>query len=278
MSEHIKKQQIRIAAVGDNCMDVYRSLGESYPGGNPVNVAVYSVRLGYEASYTGVVGNDVYGKKMIDSIQRMGVDTSHLKMKEGKTAVTYVELKKGERVLGDYEEGVMADFRLEDEDIDFLCKHDLVVTGIWGKMEDVLPAIRGCGVPVAFDFATKLDDTITDETVKIVGKSMPYVDYVFFSSDRTEEELKAQMKQIYAYGPKLVTVTRGKEGSIVYDGKSFTEFGIVPCQVVDSMGAGDSYIAGFLTALLEGRQLWECMRRGAENSSITLEYFGAWNI
>ena len=35
-------KEIKLAAVGDNCMDVYDRTGEAYPGGNPVNVAVYT--------------------------------------------------------------------------------------------------------------------------------------------------------------------------------------------------------------------------------------------
>lgn len=42
------------------------------------------------------------------------------------------------------------------------------------------------------------------------------------------------------------------------------------------MGTGDSCIAGFLTALPEGRNLAECMRCGADCSSVTLQYAGAW--
>ena len=49
------EKKIKIAAVGDNCVDAYDQTGEAFPGGNPVNVAVYTVRLGGEASYTGVV-------------------------------------------------------------------------------------------------------------------------------------------------------------------------------------------------------------------------------
>ena len=47
------KDDIRLAAVGDNCIDLYDQTGDAYPGGNPVNVAVYTVRLGGSASYTG---------------------------------------------------------------------------------------------------------------------------------------------------------------------------------------------------------------------------------
>ena len=52
-------RKIRVAAIGDNCIDYYDSLNESYPGGNPVNVAVYIKRLGGESSYTGAVGTAV---------------------------------------------------------------------------------------------------------------------------------------------------------------------------------------------------------------------------
>ena len=286
---------IRIAAAGDNCMDVYQKEGLCYPGGNPVNVAVYAVRLGCRASYTGVVGTDRYGDLMRQAIRDKGVDVSRLRQKEGKTAVSYVEISDGDRVFGEYEEGVMEDFAPDAADLAFLCGHDLVVTGIWGRMENCMAQIRAHGVLVAFDFATKIDETgvfddvtssgdaascgMTEdsaETARVIKKAVPQVNYAFFSSERGEEELRALMKRIRERGPELVIATRGRKGSMAYDGERFTEYGIVPCEVVDTMGAGDSYIAGFLTALLEGRTLAECMRCGADCSSVTLQYAGAW--
>ena len=264
------KRKINIATVGDNCIDLYDNTGEIFPGGNPVNVAVYVKRMNGNSSYTGVVGSDDYGKFMTDSISAKGVDTSHIKVLSGKTALTHVEIKEGDRILGDYEEGVMADFKLTQEDIDFLCSHDMVVSGIWGMIESDLYKIKDRGVPIAFDFADKLDHEITK-------KALPYVDYAFFSDDnKSHEEIQEFMKFIKSKGPGLVVVTRGEKGSIAYDGNDFTEFGIIECQVVDSMGAGDSYIAGFLMGILEGKSISECMIQGAHSSSITLGYFGAW--
>lgn len=261
---------MKIAAVGDNCMDVYENLGKAYPGGNPVNVAVYTVRLGGEASYTGVVGSDKYGKIMIDALNAKGVDTSHLKVLPGNTAITQVELVDGERVFGDYDEGVLAQFKLSDEDIDFLCSQDLVVTGLWGNIENDLYKIKAKGTPVAFDFANKLEDPV-------IEKAIYHVDYAFFASDDGDTEfIREYMKKMHAKGPKIVTVTLGDKGSIAYDGEKFTTFGIVPCDVKDTMGAGDSYIAGFLRGILQGKELKECMHMGAANSSITLQYNGAW--
>lgn len=261
---------MRLAAVGDNCMDVYENLGKAFPGGNPVNVAVYFIRLGGEASYTGAVGTDKYGKILINALNGKHVDTSHVKELEGKTAVTQVELIDGERVFGDYDEGVLADFRLSDSDIDFLCGHDLVVTGLWGKAEHSLAEIRKRGTPVAFDCATRPDDPVVDVAIGSV-------DYLFYASDDGDTpELRENMKKLYARGPKLVVVTLGDKGSVAYDGDQFTVFGIVPCSVVDTMGAGDSYIAGFLRGILENKPLKECMHMGAANSSVTLQYNGAW--
>lgn len=264
------KKKIKIAAVGDNCVDVYDKSGESFPGGNPVNVAVYVKRMSQDSSYTGVVGTDDYGKFMIEAITAKGVDITHMKVVEGKTAVTHVEIKNGDRILGNYEDGVMKNFKLTEEDIVFLCKHDLVVTGIWGMVESELHKIKDNGIPVAFDFADMPDHEITQ-------KALPYVDYAFFSDDKkNDEDLHNFMKSIESKGPSVVVVTRGEKGSIAYDGKEFTEYGVIECEVVDSMGAGDSYIAGFLIGLLEEKSIVECMEKGTFSSSITIGYNGAW--
>ncbi len=261
---------MRLAAVGDNCMDVYENIGKAYPGGNPVNVAVYFVRLGGEASYTGVVGTDSYGALMKEKIGEKGVDVSHIRFEEGHTAITHVELIDGERVFGDYEEGVLANFKLTDEEIDFLCSHDMVVTGLWGNIHEDLEKIHARGVLTAFDAATRPDD----EAARI---AIPSTDYLFFATDDGDTpKLRKQMQEIHACGPKLVITTLGDKGSIVYDGSTYWTFGIIPCNVVDTMGAGDSYIAGFLKGILEEKTVTQCMNAGAANSSVTLEYNGAW--
>ena len=110
----------RIGCVGDNCVDHYRQTGEDHFGGNPVNVAVYTRRLGGGISYVGAVGTDGRGAALLDALRGRGVDVSHVHVDEGSTAVTYVEHINGDRVFGDYDEGVMARFALTEEDIAFL--------------------------------------------------------------------------------------------------------------------------------------------------------------
>ena len=260
---------VTIATVGDNCMDVYENTGKAYPGGNPVNVAVYLVRMGGKASYTGVVGSDDYGKLMVNAIAEKGVDVSRVRTAEGNTAITHVELINGERVFGDYEEGVLADFILTQEDIDYLGRHELVVSALWGNCHPYFAAIRAKGAKIAYDAATAPDDPAAKAAI-------PHVNYLFFSAESDTPALRETVKALFAAGPELVVATLGKHGSLAYNGEKFITHGITPCPVVDTMGAGDSFIAGFLLGLVNGESIEDCMQRGADNAAVTIGYHGAW--
>jgi fructoselysine 6-kinase len=261
---------MKLAAIGDNCVDAYRSLGRESFGGNCVNVAVQAARLGVQSAYVGAVGNDEYGRKFLEALKKQGVDVSHVKVLPGKTAVTEVELVNGDRKFGDYDPGVTAVFTPSDEDIEFLSGHDIVTSAIWGMVEKELVRVKRKGTPIAFDFCDKLDHEILD---RIVGD----VDYAFFSYDGEDLEfIKDYMKKIQSRGPRQVITTRAEKGSIAWDGKAFYIQGIVPCKVVDTMGAGDSYIAAYLSGLIQGRSIPECMARAAAHASTVIQYEGAW--
>lgn len=264
---------MKLAAVGSNCVDYYRNIenGKAYPGGGPVNMAVYTVRLGGQSSYIGPVGDDVYGEIMRKAIEAKGVDISHLHVRPGRTAVTQVELINGERVFGDYDEGVLADYTLSQADMDFICTHDVVICDLWGKVEGQFKDLKARGMKTAFDCATRPEDPES-------RTAMPYTDYLFFSTDDGDTPaVRAMMKEYQSRGPKLVVAMLGEQGSLCYDGRTYHKFGIVPCDhLVDSMGAGDSYIAGFLFGIVEGLPIEKAMEKGAANATETLKYFGGW--
>lgn len=264
---------MRLAAVGSNCIDYYNNVegGKAFAGGGPVNMAVYTVRIGGEASYIGPVGNDSYGKFMKEAIGLKGVDVSHLYVKEGNTAVSQVQLVDGERVFGDYDEGVLSDYSLTDADMKFIATHDVVVADLWGKVEGQLKELQALKITTAFDCADRPDDNEAQIAI-------PFSDYVFFSSELGDvKEVRDKMTDIYNKGPKLVIAMLGQEGSLCYDGNTFYKCGIKECEnLVDSMGAGDSYIAGFLKGITEGKTIEDAMAQGAATATDTLKYFGAW--
>lgn len=261
---------MRIACIGDNCIDRYDDLNKESAGGNPVNVAVYSRRLGSEASYIGVVGDDAYGELIVSSIRSKGVDVSHVRTANGSSTVSHVTMKDGERVFGAYDEGVMADFCPTQDDIDFMCSHDMVVTDLWGHSEGALKQIRSRGIPTAFDASER---PFAEASIIAAPDSSVF----FFSDDRSsDEEIRTILERIHSFGAEIAVAMRGSRGSIAYDGKEYYSFGIIPCDVVDTLGAGDSYVAGFLNAWLKKMPIPECMRSGAECSAVTIGYFGAW--
>ena len=260
----------RIACIGDSCVDHYTQQGQKFPGGNPVNFAVYVRRLGGEAAFIGAVGSDEDGALVCQALRDKDVDVSHVQVLPGPTPTTQVEMQDGNRVFTAYDTGVMEQYQLRDEDFDFIGTYDLAVSALWGRCEADLGRIRAMGVPVAFDCADLPEDPAAQT-------ALPNTDIAFFSDDGAEEEaLKQHMLALAALGPRIVVAMRGKQGSLAYEDGQFYSQAAIDCEVVDTLGAGDSFIAGFLHGLLSGLPMQERMRLGSENASITIGYLGAW--
>lgn len=129
---------MKVAAIGDNCIDYYKKLDRFYPTGNVVNTAVNLQKLGINTSVISTTGSDKYGQIMLNTLRKEGVDISHLKIAEGSTAITYMDMDGLERVHGEYSEGVLENIIFDDEDIAFAASHDLVHSAFWGKADKVL--------------------------------------------------------------------------------------------------------------------------------------------
>ena len=82
-------------------------LGKKYPTGNVVDTGVNLQKLGIPVSIISTTGNDENGKWMLETLKKEGVDISHLKIGDGATAVTYMDMDGKDRVHGDYVEGVL---------------------------------------------------------------------------------------------------------------------------------------------------------------------------
>ena len=123
---------MKVAEIGDNCIDLYERLGKKYPTGNVVDTGVNLKKLGIDVSIISTTGTDENGKWMIESLKKEGLDISHLKVKEGTTAITYMDMDGNERIHGDYVEGVLENIEFDEEDVRFACTHDLVHSAFWG--------------------------------------------------------------------------------------------------------------------------------------------------
>jgi len=260
---------VSVIGVGDNTVDRYLHLGTMFPGGNAVNVAVLARRHGAKASYIGWFGNDEAGRLLQTALRQEGVDISRCRVVDGPNAQSSVTLVNGDRVFGPSSPGVTNQICLEEADLDFIRQHDLTHTSIYSYIEPQLAQLRKAAPKLSFDFSNhwKLD---------YVREVAPYVDIAFLStSDYSRADTVALMRWIASLGPSLVVATRGSEGSLAFDGERIYEQGIVPTQVVDTLGAGDSFAARLIVELLSGSTLEHAMAMAAVSAAQTCTYYGA---
>jgi fructoselysine 6-kinase len=263
---------MKLLAIGDNCIDDYVELGMRFPGGNALNVAVYANRIpGVQAYYIGVVGSDEAGDFLLDQMKREGLDTSGVIRLPGISSVTTVLIRDGDRVFAGYVEGVQ-NAKFPEEYLQKLRGYDLIHFKINGFGTEWISAIRKIGGPtLSCDFSNRLDDPGT--------RVMPWLDYCFFSGKHLEEngvspeekiiELKARTRGI-------VVMTLGEKGSLVYDGKKLYRGSSCTVKVVDSLGAGDAYIASFLCASYRESAIDDSIIAGHQAAAEICERLGAW--
>lgn len=263
---------MKVAAMGDNCIDVYERLDRKYPTGNVVDTGVNIQKLGIPVSLISTTGSDENGKWMIRVLTEQNLDLSHLKVGDGPTAITYMDMNGLDRVHGDYLEGVLEDIVFDEEDVRFAAEHDLVHTALWGKAENVLEKIKiiNPNCLISFDYADRLDHVL-------VEKTLPYVDYGFYSYHKERnEEIEHFLKDKVNRGMKIAVATFGENGSLAYDGRNFYDGGIYKADVVNTVGAGDSFIAGFLYEILSGSSIDKCLDTGAKISASVVSTFNPW--
>lgn len=259
------------AMIGDNCIDIYEESNRSYETGNVVNTGANIIYLGYDCSILTTVGTDENSKRMKRFLKNYGFDISRVKTIEGDCAVTYMSMDGKERVHGDYIEGVMKNIDFNEDDIDYASQHKFVHSALWGNAHNVLKSIKECGRSIiSFDFADRLNHELVTSLNNVV-------DIGFFSYDKGRDAfIEKYLIDRNNGGMKIVIATFGSKGSLAYDGKYFYEYGIFPNRVENTVGAGDSFIAGFLVGFAKGYNISKCLEQGADISSKIIGVFEPW--
>lgn len=198
-----------------------------------------------------------------------GLDVSHLRVAHGATAVTYMDMDGRERVHGDYVEGVLEGMQFDDDDVAFAADHDLVHSAIWGKAAGVLPDIKRRGATISFDYADKLTDQLVEST-------LPYVDFGFYSYQQRDRHIDSFLADKVRRGMRIAVATLGERGSVACDGGGHHACEAVHAEVVNTVGAGDSFIAGFLHSLLGGGSVEDALECGSRVAARVVGVFGPW--
>ncbi|EHK78858.1 carbohydrate kinase, PfkB [Sinorhizobium meliloti CCNWSX0020] len=253
-----------LIAVGDNCLDAYLTKGFVTVGGNALNVAVQWRRQGLNARYFGALGPDAEADITLAAIEEAGLDRSDIEIRPGASAVTLLADDAGDRRFLLESLGVGEDYVPSAERYEALRQADWVHLGT-NSSERLVRRLVADGVPFSIDVSTRHFD-LSLEGVPLVIASGP---------DDPAEAVGALIARFRAAGALQVVATCGKRGSFYDDGSRVVEAGSVPVAVVDTCGAGDSFIATFIVSRffegLSGRAALVC---SAKKASETCTHLG----
>ena len=251
----------RFATVGDNCVDRYIPLGQCAIGGNALNVAVQLSRAGEYCAYFGAVGPDEAGEWTRQELAANGVMLEHFQFLDAPTAYTDLDVDPaGERIIAFEEFGACAIYQPTEQDIAALAQLDHIHIG-WFKGAEALRArLAGSTVTFSQDVAVNPESRGLDVAFESVGAS--------------EDAAHHALDKLLAAGARVAVVTCGSMGSMATDGNGVVRTGIKPVDVVETTGAGDTFIAGFLSRWKKGERLQLCLEAGRDAAAETCTHVG----
>lgn len=257
---------MKLITVGDNVTDCYLDQGLYYPGGQAVNVAVNAKRDGAEeVAYLGIFGDDERAEHIRAALAQEGVATDRCRKVYAPTAQPGVAIdERGERVFkGGPRDSCQHLFALNivREDLAHIGRFDVCHTTNNSNIEGQL-ATLAAAIPVSFDFSCDRDPAYLDAVC-------PHVTYAFLSGEGLDERQSQDLAlDVCARGCAVAGVTMGRRGSVfACDGTLYRQ-SITQVETVDTMGAGDAFIAAFLVSYIDGRDLPAALAFASQRAAV----------
>ncbi len=238
-------------------------------GGCASNVAMNLRRLGSRPSICGRVGNDMFGKMILDILRQAGVLVSSLRLDSHEiTSQTLIlNVKDQDRR---FVHCFGANKRLSLEDIDhavlsrpkvFYLGGYLILPGLeTNALAERLQWLRGRGTKIVLDVATPGPA----DYLKSLAPVLPHVDVFLPNTDEAklilgESDPVVQADAFRKLGASRVVITLGKDGAVAVSDNLRVKLGAYPVEFVDGTGGGDAFDSGYITGLIEGLDEKRCL-------------------
>jgi sugar/nucleoside kinase (ribokinase family) len=261
-------------------------------GGSAANTAAALARLGAEVAFAGVVGNDAFGTAAIDSLKEAGVGVDRIRrsVEQPTVVVMVVVPADGERLIYVWPpRGGAHDELTANDALSAVAGSRWVhVSGIALRGEpaasaivDAMAAARQSGVTVSLDLNLRLENWgWTDEFRTTIDRACEVSDVVFGGAvDEIGPLAESADPRAAIAGlarPDRIVVGRfGPEGAVAHDGAGFVESPGFTVPIVDTVGAGDAFDAGFIAARLAGDDLGSALRFANAVAALSIGRSGA---
>ncbi len=247
---------------------------QRFAGGSPANIAANVAKLGGQAAVISKTGIGAFGQFLKAELSRAGVQTQYMVMDHRvRTSIIFVSRTKG---TPDFEPFRDADFRLEPREIseEAIARAKVVHASMWPLSREparsavekafVLAQEQGKLISLDPNYSPRIWPD-TREARQVIRHMMSYTTLTkpslddarrLFGEGQSPEHYIARFHEM---GPRVVVFTMGGAGMILSVEGQQTFIPAQPVKVVDATGAGDSFWAGFLMALLDGHPLERCV-------------------
>jgi len=223
--------------------------------------------LGSKVTFTAKIGGDILGDMCCEKLRAADIDVSRVvrSTNGSSTGITLILPLVSTRRILTYP-GTMAELGIGDLDLNYLseAKHfhvssPFLQTKLFPDLHTLFKEMKRRGLTTSMD----TNDDPSDQWEGIVDRVLPYVDLLFC----TEEELVKLAKTDNAedFITKRVSaliVKRGSRGASVYSEGKRIDRSALKLEVVDSVGAGDTFNAGFLHQWIRNEPLERCLEYG----------------
>lgn len=258
--------------------DINRTCGEelSY-GGKGINVSVLLSRLGKESVALGFKAGFT-GEKLEEMLEADGIHTKFIKLKEGNTRInvkvrseTELDINAGGPPVSENEVAALIDI------IETLGSDDVLVLA--GSVPGTLPA--DIYEKILSITSKKGVEAVVDATGDLLLNVLKYKPFLikpnnfelgdlFGVTVRNEQEIISYAQKLQKMGARNVLVSRGKDGAIlVAENGEIKSIGIIPGKPLNSVGCGDSMVAGFVAGYMDKKDYSYALKLGSACSNAT---------
>ena len=249
-------------------------------GSSSVIFACGAARLGLDLAFIGVVGNDRFGAFMLDVLKSRDIDVSNVIVDENQaTGLSVILNRINDRAILTHLGAINALHSEQVPDILLAQARHLHVasyflqTNLQPGLADLFQRAQALGLTTSLDTNWDPEEMWegVDELLKLTTIFLPNESEALSLTGAPTVEEAAEMLAAKA---SIVAVKLGADGGLVFDGKSFYQEPVIPVDVIDTVGAGDTFDAGFTFGFLQGWSLERCLKLGVVCGSLSTRLAG----